>query len=86
MIDAPYTDVRIERPYDWRWIEALPGLVSIDFHPPASGPEIELVFGTAEGAEPADLDFIHAEVERVTGRPVLASRRRVEPNTEPEWA
>lgn len=74
---SPYTDVRIETPdisvYDLR---GLPGLMSINMYPPASGPEVELVFGTAEGRGPVAEHFIRSEVERITRRPVLASRRR----------
>lgn len=74
---GPFTDLRIERPYNWGWIETLPGLMSIDLHPPSSGPEIELTFGTAPGADhPATEDYLRQEVERLVGRPVLASRRR----------
>src|SRR4051794_11959806 len=76
MLGAPYTDIRIERRVSWQAIEALPGLVSIDLQPPASGPEIELTFGTAEGADPAEESFLCAEAERATGCSVLASRRR----------
>lgn len=76
-LGAPYTDVRIARAYlSWDHIEALPGLALIDLHPPAAGPEVELTFGTAEGAEPASEEFIANEVERITRRPVLAVRRR----------
>lgn len=77
-LTAPYTDVRIEVPdislYDLR--QALPGVKNIDLYPPASGPEIELTFGTAEGCAPAEQGYIRTEVERITGRPVLAIRRR----------
>lgn len=74
----PFTDIRMVRPdvslYDL--IPALPGLEVIRCHPPAAGPEVELVFATGEGAEPADKDFIRAEVERITGRRILAIRTR----------
>jgi hypothetical protein len=71
-------DVRIERRGARRFVIAdpLPGLVRIDFDPPASGPEVELTFGTAPGADPADEDFLRREVERIGGYPVLAIRRR----------
>lgn len=76
-LGPPYTDVRVETPdisvYD---LAQMPGLMSIDLHPPASGPEIELTFGTAEGAQPADEEFMRREVERATRRPVLAIRQR----------
>ena len=82
-LGAPYTDVRIEAPdisvYDLRRV---PGLVAINLHPPAAGPEVELVFATAEGATgPASEDLIRAEVEQFTRRPVLAIRRRAEEST-----
>jgi hypothetical protein len=75
----PFTDVRVEVPdisiYDLR--SSLPGLMAVNMHPPASGPEVEFVFGTAEGASgAASEDFIRSEVERITGRSVLACRRR----------
>lgn len=73
---GPYTDVRIERPRTLGLFDNLPGLVAIDLQPPASGPEIELTFGTAEGSEAADERFICLRVEKLTGREVLASRRR----------
>lgn len=77
MTPAPFWDVRVEVPdisvYDFR---QFPGLVAINLHPPASGPEVELVFDTAEGAEPVDEDFLREEVERYTRRSVLAMRRR----------
>jgi hypothetical protein len=85
-LDAPLTDIRIERPRDWHWVGSLPGLMAIDLYPPASGPEIELTFGTMEGAEAVSEQFLREEVERVTHSSVLASRRRQEPNTEPRWA
>lgn len=75
---APYTDVRVEK-FDLSVYDlpaALPGLVAIHFNPPASGPEYELVFETAEGASPVSEDFLRAEVERITRRSVLAVRRR----------
>lgn len=76
MLGAPYTDIRIERCYlPWEYIEALQPF-AINLHPPASGPEIELVFATAEGCKPADEDFLRHEVERIIARPVLACRRR----------
>lgn len=81
MLGKPYTDVRIEIPdislYDLR--PALPGLMTINLYPPASSDrEIELVFGTAEGCDPAREDFLSAEVERITQKQVLAIRTREE--------
>lgn len=77
---AVMTDVRVERfdlsVYDLPTV--LPGLVSINFDPPASGPEYELTFSTAPGCKPPSEDFIRAEVERITRRTVLAVRRRSE--------
>ena len=75
-LGSPYTDVRVETPSGWQWITALPGLLTINLHPPASGPEIELVFGTGVGVDAADEDYIKSEVERVLQRPVLAIRQR----------
>lgn len=75
MLGAPYTDIRIEAVRSLAMIESLPGLVSIDLHPPASGPEIELTFGTAKNAIPIEVEFLEAEIERLVGRTVLASRR-----------
>lgn len=66
------TDIRIVRPPRWEWIDALPTLVSIDLAPPASGPEIELTFAIEERLG----EWLRKEVERVTGHPVLAIRRR----------
>jgi hypothetical protein len=76
-----YTDVRVER-FDVSVYDlptALPGLVSIDFNPPSSGPEYELTFASAEGADAPTEDFIRQEVERVTLRTVLAIRQRPGP-------
>jgi hypothetical protein len=75
-LGGPFHDLRVERPTEWRWIEALPGLVSIDLQPPASGLEIELTFGTAWGSDPVDETFLRKAVESHIGRPVLAYRRR----------
>lgn len=78
-LGPPYTDVRVEpfdRPTVYELRMVMPGLISIDFHPPASGPEVELTFATAENAEAVGEDFIKGAVERLTGRPVLAIRRR----------
>ncbi len=77
-LGPPYTDVRIEVPpmmtiYDLR---SMPGLMSVNLWPPASGPEIELTFGTAMGSDPVAEDHLRNEVERITERPVLAIRRR----------
>lgn len=76
-LGPPYTDVRVEVPdisiYDLRGV---PGLISVGLHPPASGPEVEFVFGTARGCGAADEDFLRKEVERITRRSVLAVRRR----------
>lgn len=76
---APFWDVRIERgtlDLGFAAILAMPGLIGIDFYPPASGPEVELTFGTAEGAEAADEHTMRNEVARITGHPVLAIRQR----------
>lgn len=75
----PWFDVRIERAGAQRFVRAdpIPGLIRIDFDPPASGPEAELTFGTTiGGVDPVDEDFLRAEVERISGFPVLAIRRR----------
>lgn len=74
----PYVDVRVPvveitlGELLREWPETL---MSVNLHPPASGPEIELVFGTPEGAEPCTEEVIVAAVER-TGITVLASRKR----------
>jgi hypothetical protein len=74
---APFTVVRVERPYSWAWIDALPGLVSVDLRPPASGPEIELTFGTSPDADrPAELGHIRLAVEEASGKSVLAIAHR----------
>jgi Rieske Fe-S protein len=78
--NAPYTDVRVEAPMvhtlaDLKRIFPA-SLKSVDFHPPASGPEIELTFATPEGAEPAAEDTVRDAVERHLGCEVLAIRQR----------
>lgn len=77
---AVMTDVRVERfdlsVYDLPTV--LPGLVSINFDPPASGPEYELTFASAPNCDPPSEDFIRSEVEQMTGRSVLAIRQRSE--------
>lgn len=83
-LGAPYTDVRIEAPdLSVYALRQVPGLLRIELHPPASGPEVELVFGTTEGTEPTTEDFIRSEVERLTGRTVLAIRRRSDGSRRP---
>jgi hypothetical protein len=79
---APYTDVRVEAP---RTLSVgalgeifLNSLVRINMNPPASGPEVELVFGTPEGTPPWPEEEIRAAVERFVG-PVLAIRTRQAP-------
>lgn len=73
-LGAPYTDIRVDK-LALRHVCEMPGLVAIDLDPPASGPEIELTFGTAKNAEPVEIEFLEAEVERICGYDVLASRR-----------
>lgn len=78
----PYTDVRIEPPMchtvaDLKRIFPA-SLMQVNMHPPASGPEIELVFGTPEGAEPCAEDLVVAAVQSGLGTQVLASRTRGE--------
>lgn len=77
---APYTHVRVE-PFDRPTVyelRSLPGLLRIELHPPASGPEVELIFETGEGCGPADENFVRREVERLTRRPVLTMRQTLE--------
>lgn len=69
MSAGPDTYVRIPRPLAWHWIPLLVALKHIDLDPPASGPEIELTFGPE-----ATVAYIRAEVERLTGQPILALR------------
>lgn len=82
---APYVDVRIERPQTLEVLDGLwaSGLMTIDFFPPASGPEIELTFGAfipGETPKPADFEvFVKGMVEqaiRREGGRVLAVRSR----------
>ena len=74
----PYVDVRVPvveitlGELLREWPETL---MAVNLHPPASGPEVELVFGTPEGAEPCSEQAVVAAVER-TGITVLASRSR----------
>jgi hypothetical protein len=73
---APYTHVRIEPPHltvaELR--AAMPTLLQIELYPPAAGPEVELVFGTetTDAGRLANEHDFRAEVERITGRSVLA--------------
>jgi hypothetical protein len=74
MLVAPFTHVRIEPPY-YTVAElraALPTLLQIELHPPAAGPEVELVFGTETTAAPVNEEVFRGEVERITRRSVLA--------------
>lgn len=77
---APYVDVRIERPRSLSVLDGLmaSGLATIDFCPPASGPEIELTFGVFAEGIPADgfEAFVRGMVEQVTGQSVLGLRTR----------
>lgn len=74
---APFVDIRIETPdISVSELYEMPGLVAIQLHPPASGPEVELIFATEEGGEPLEEEHLREEVERVTGKQALASRRR----------
>lgn len=75
-LGAPYTDVRIPTPHNWHFINWMPAIKSINLHPPASGREIELTFGTPEGTTPISEDSLKAKVEEVVGLPVLAIRQR----------
>lgn len=77
MIGAPFTDIRVEL-FDLSLLELyeVPGLIAIHLHPAAAGPEVELVFGTPEEDEPAEEEFLRDEVKRITGKTVLAYRRR----------
>jgi hypothetical protein len=77
MLVGPYVDVRIERPTSWDWINDFDRLASIDFHPPAAGPEVELIFAMGN-TDPHQRDGLKQRVEMRTGRPVLAIRQRVE--------
>jgi hypothetical protein len=76
---APFTVIRIERPPSLAGLDLSRlsdmGLLSLDLHPSAAGPEIELTFGTAEGAAPVTEEFLCEKLEAATGLSVLASRR-----------
>lgn len=75
---APYVDIRIpvvEITVGELRREFPATLMLIHLHPFASGPEVELIFGTPEGAEPCSLEVIVSAVEKA-GITVLASRER----------
>lgn len=81
LLGPPYVDVRVEV------LEITIGeirrefptsLHSVNLHPPASGPEIELVFGTPVGGEAAAEGVVRTAVERSLGCAVLAIRTRTE--------
>lgn len=72
----PYFDVRIGTPLQWEWVGSMPEIVSIDLWPPAAGPEIEITFGTAKGAQPMPEQAMREQVKRCTNRSVLAIRQR----------
>lgn len=79
---APFIEVRIERPRTLEVLDGLwaSGLVTIDFFPPASGPEIALWFGAfAPGQIPTTEvfeTFVKGMVEQATGQTVLAITAR----------
>ena len=77
-LGAPYTDVRVVMPHNWHFVEALLplGLDRIILRPPATGPEIELGFGTPAGTEYTE-EYIRSEIEK-RGLTVLAIRQRGE--------
>lgn len=75
---APFTEIRIERIAFFSPFEAMAGLIHIDLDPPSTGhdgAEMGLTFGTALDCLPVSEDFLRSEVERMTQKPVLASRR-----------
>ena len=76
-LGPPYFDIRIPivEITVGEFLREFPDLDSINLHPFASGPEIELVFGTPEDTEPRTLGSVIEAVER-TGITVFASRRR----------
>jgi hypothetical protein len=76
---APYVDVRIETPRSLALLDGLTasGLATIDFHPHATGPEIELTFGVFGGHPLEGFEaFVKGMVEQVTGQSVLAIATR----------
>lgn len=80
---APYVDVRIERPRTLEVLDGLwaSGLMTIDFFPDATGPEIELTFGAFDPSAPKPTaevfeTFTKGMVEQATGQTVLAIRSR----------
>lgn len=79
-LGPPYIDVRVAVPrigVDELHRTFAATLVAIDMNPPASGPEVELIFGTPPGWEPLDEQEV---VEMLQAPPldlsVLASRVR----------
>lgn len=88
---APYVDVRIERPQTFAVLDGLwaSGLMTIDFFPPARGPEIELTFGSFAPDEMSTADFylfVKGMVEqalRPGGQGVLAVRVRTPDDPDP---
>jgi hypothetical protein len=75
MLVGPYVDVRIERPTDWSWINHFDRLASIDFHPPAAGPEVELIFAMGE-TDARQREGLKQRIEVASHKPVLAIRER----------
>lgn len=80
---APFIEVRIERPRTLEVLDGLwaSGLVTIDFFPPASGPEIALWFGAFDPSAPKPTaevfeTFVKGMVEQATGQTVLAITAR----------
>jgi hypothetical protein len=80
---APFVDIRIEAPRSLALLDGLTvyGLTTINFHPPASGPEIELTFGTFTDGDKRPgwenfEEFIKGMVATVTAQTVLQSRVR----------
>lgn len=64
-------DVRIPRADLARTpLAALPGLVSVQMHPPASGPEVELTFEGTEAEARKSMEVL------ARGVPILAIRER----------
>lgn len=62
-------EVTIERWALYRVIE-MPGLTRIDLRPRLA----TLTFETAPGCEPAGLEFVSAEVQRISGGNAIAAR------------
>lgn len=74
----PYVDVRIP-PMEVTVAELrrdLPSLVSINMHPFAAGPEIELTFGSPAGGVPLTADAISEVIRNCGLGPVYAVRKR----------